>query len=94
MDIANVTLPNYNLTETESGEFELNITSLTPEETLAGSKLLEIDVNKTSKLEIRREFCREIKAVSLKYSEPQVSLFKMHESIGNVLKLIEKFLAL
>ena len=76
MDIANVTLPNYNLTETESGEFELNITSLTPEETLAGSKLLEIDVNKTSKLEIRREFCREIKAVSLKYSEPQVSLFK------------------
>ena len=72
MDIANVTLPNYNLTETDSGEFELNLTRLSPEDTLAGSKLLEIDVNKTSKTEIRREFCREIKAVSLKYSEPQV----------------------
>ena len=72
LDIANLTLPTYNLTETESGDYELNITTLTPEKTLAGSKLLEIDVNKTSKTEIRKEFCREIKAISLKYSEPQV----------------------
>jgi len=71
LDIANLTLPTYNLTETESGDYELNITTLTPEKTLAGSKLLEIDVNKTSKTEIRKEFCREIKAISLKYSEPQ-----------------------
>ena len=73
MDIKNVTLPNYNLTETDTGEFQLNLTSLSPEETLAGSKLLEIDVNNTSADEITREFCREIKAVSLKYSEPQVT---------------------
>ena len=74
LDIANLTLPTYNLTETESGDYELNITTLTPEKTLAGSKLLEIDVNKTSKTEIRKEFCREIKAISLKYSEPQVKI--------------------
>ena len=74
LDIGNLTLPTYNLTETESGDYELNITTLTPEKTLAGSKLLEIDVNKTSKTEIRKEFCREIKAISLKYSEPQVKM--------------------
>ena len=72
LDIGNVTLPNYNLTETEKGDFELNVTAITPEATLAGSKLLEIDVNNTSGPEIKREFCREIKAISLKYSEPQV----------------------
>ena len=71
LDVANVTLPTYNLTETKKGEFELNLTSLTPEKTLAGSKLLEIDVNNTSPQEITQEFCREIKAISLKYSEPQ-----------------------
>ena len=70
-----MTLPDYNLTETETGEFQLNLTSLLPDETLAGSKLLEIDVNTTSAEEIKREFCREIKAVSLKYSEPQVCNF-------------------
>ena len=67
-----MTLPNYNLTETDKGDFELNVTTITPEATLAGSKLLEIDVNKTTGLEIRTVFCREIKAISLKYSEPQV----------------------
>lgn len=72
LNVANLTLPTYNLTKTESGDFELNITALTPEETLAGSKLLEIDPNTTSKSEIRKEFCREIKAISLKYSEPKV----------------------
>ena len=72
MDVQNVTLPTYNLTETKSGEFELDLEHLSPNETLAGSKLLEIDVKNTSPDEITEEFCREIKAISLKYSEPQV----------------------
>ena len=76
MDVNNVTLPTYNLTETDSGEFELDLENLSPADTLAGSKLLEIDVEQTSQEEIKQEFCREIKAVSLKYSEPQVLKLK------------------
>ena len=76
MDVNNVTLPTYSLTETDSGELELDLENLSPADTLAGSKLLEIDVEQTSQEEIKQEFCREIKAVSLKYSEPQVVKLK------------------
>ena len=57
---------------TDSGDLKLDLENLSPADTLAGSKLLEIDVEEASQEEIKQEFCREIKAVSLKYSEPQV----------------------
>ena len=72
-ELLNVTLPSYNLTEdTKTGEYELKLDNLSPEATMKGSKLLEMDVTKSSKEEIQEEFCKEIKAISLKYSEPQV----------------------
>ena len=81
LDVNNVTLPTYNLTETDSGELQLDLENLSPADTLAGSKLLEINVEEASQEEIKQEFCREIKAVSLKYSEPQVIRLKKRANI-------------
>ena len=72
INIYGVTLPNYNLTK-QGTKYILEKESLLPQQTLSTSRLVKTDVKEASELEIRRQFCTEIKAISLKYSEGVVS---------------------
>ena len=74
LKVGGVKLPSYNLTQLVDGSFSLNVTELTPRETMSMSLLTKINVNNTHTNEIKREFCQEIEAISLKYSEPEVRM--------------------
>ncbi len=63
--------PSYNLTEYENGTLSFDLTEITPNETLSTSYLTKLDLNKTEPLQIKKEFCLEINALSIKYSEPE-----------------------
>ena len=71
IEIDGVTLPSYNLTEADNGTFTLNLTDLSPEETLSTSYLTKLDLSKTPSLAVKKEFCVELHALSVKYSEPK-----------------------
>ena len=71
LDFDGVRLPSYNLTEAENGTFTLNLTDLSPEETLSSSYLTKLDLIKTKPIAVKKEFCVELKALSVKYSEPE-----------------------
>ena len=80
LDIRSITVPSYQLTETEDGNIVLNMTNLTPEDTLSASNLVELQLHKTTPIEIKKQFCAEIKAVTLKYSE-QERKYQMEKKI-------------
>ena len=71
VDISDVQLSSYNLTESEDGSLDLNLTSIEPMQTLATSYLTEIDIEKAKPIDVKKEFCLELKAISTKYSEPE-----------------------
>ena len=71
LDVDGVILPSYNVTEAGNGTFTLNLTDLSPEETLSTSYLTKLDLTKTKSIAVKKEFCVELNALSLKYSEPK-----------------------
>lgn len=71
VDISDVQLSSYNLTETEDGSLDMNLTSIEPRQTLATSYLTKIDIEKSKPIDVKKEFCLEVKAISTKYSEPE-----------------------
>ena len=71
LDISIVQLPSYNLTKQNDGSLDLNLTNIEPEETLSTSYLTKLDLKKTKLIDIKKEFCLEIKAISTKYEEPE-----------------------
>ena len=70
-DVEGISLPSYNLTKDNNGTFSFNLTEISPKETLSTSYLPKLDLKKTEPLQIKKEFCLEINALSLKYSEPE-----------------------
>ena len=71
LDISIVQLPSYNLTENNDGSFDFNLTNIEPTDTLSTSYLTKLDLNHTKPMDVKREFCLELKAISTKYSEPE-----------------------
>ena len=71
LDISIVQLPSYNLTKQNDGSLDLNITNIEPGETLSTSYLTKLDLKKAKAIDIKKEFCLEIKAISTKYEEPE-----------------------
>lgn len=80
LDISNVQLPSYNLTETKKGFFDLNITDIGPEETMSTSYLTKLDLKKAKPMDLKKEFCIELNAISTKYSEPE----RVRQYVSNV----------
>ena len=70
-DISDVHLSSYNLTETDDGSFDLNITNIEPMQTLSTSYLTKIELEQTKPIDVKKEFCLELKAISTKYGEPE-----------------------
>ena len=70
-DISTVQLPSYNLTENDDGSLELNITNIEPEESLSTSYLTKLDLKNTKPMDVKKEFCLELQAISTKYTEPK-----------------------
>ena len=54
-----------NLTDEESGK--INVSLVTPEETLANSELATMNPNTTDKDDMRRAFCRDVARVARSY---------------------------
>ena len=67
-------LTNYNLSEVGDDSFSLDLTKLLPKKTLVSSKLTKSSINNTNVVDIKWVFCLEIKAISLKYGEPEVKI--------------------
>ena len=70
LDVHGVSLSNYDLTK-HNGTLRLELADPTPTETLATSYLTKIDLKKNKPIDVKREFCLELKAISLNYSEPE-----------------------
>ena len=86
LDIRSITIPNYQLTETEDGNIVLNMTTLSPEDTLSVSELVQLQLHKTTPIEIKKQFCAEIKALTMKYSERE-RMYQIEKKIKQSKKL-------
>lgn len=71
LDIHGITVPNYKLKENDDGTLILSMTDLSPDDTLSSSNLVNLQLDKTHPIEIKKQFCIGIKALMLKYSEPE-----------------------
>ena len=77
LDVEGIILPSYNVTEDDNGDLSFNITEITPNQTLSTSYLIDLDLNQTQPMDVKKYFCIEINAISVKYSEPdRIASFK------------------
>ena len=71
LDVWNVQLPSYRVDENENGYFLPYLSEIRPSESLSVSYLAKLDPVRTKAIDIKKEFCLELKAIATKYSEPE-----------------------
>ena len=71
LNIEGIQLPNYNVTEDEEGDLSFDVAALSPNQTLSTSYLKDLNLTETEPMELKKYFCLEIHAISIKYSEPE-----------------------
>ena len=81
LDVGGISIPSYTLTEYANGALHLDLNDLSPSETLSTSNLIKLDLAETKAIEIKKEFCLEMKAISMKYSEP-TRILNLPEEVG------------
>ena len=60
----------HQLSESNEGSLSLNLSTLSPSQTLYTSTLAVLELRKRKPIEIKELFCIEMKALALKYSQP------------------------
>jgi len=70
LDIHSTSIPNYQLIENDDGDLILNMSALSPEDTLSASKLVHLPIDDLPSIKIKKQFCTEIRVLMLHYSRP------------------------
>lgn len=71
LNVDGIQLPNYNLSENENGVLSLNLTDIYPTNTLSTSSLPKLHLRNTKRMPVKKQFCLEVKAIFVKYNEPE-----------------------
>ena len=75
LNVRGVLIPSYQLSESNDGTLSLDLSTLSPAKTLHTSFLATLELRKTKPIEMKEIFCVEIKALELKYSQPERVVF-------------------